>query len=92
MPDPTLPNPIEVIFQQQVARLLTQLLDAKLSPREAALMKLRFGIGTRDGDGKTRDGVAATFGLSAERCRQIEEAALSKLRKPHIFRTLRALL
>ena len=89
----TLPNPIEVIFQQQVRRLLTQLLDAKLSPREAAVLKLRFGFSTDTGECLTLVEAAMQVGVSRERIRQIENTALNKLRgKPQIFRALKSLL
>ena len=91
--DPTLPNPIEVIFQQEVSRLLTQILDFRLSPREAAVLKLRFGFNTATGENATLVEAAEVLGISRERIRQIEDTALSKLRgKPQIFRALKSLL
>ena len=73
--------------------MLGQILDARLTAREAAVLRLRFGFNTDDGEGQRRPVVAATLGLSAERVRQIEEHALSKLRsKPSLFRTLRSLM
>ena len=88
--DPTLPNPIDTIFAKQVSHLLGQILDARLSPREAQVLRLRFGI--PDGDGNTREVVGERVGLSAERIRQIENTALQKLRtKPSVFRALKSL-
>ena len=91
--DPTLLDPVQVIHEQEVSRLLGQILDSRLSPREAAVLRLRFGLNTESGEGQRRPVVATTLGLSAERVRQIEEHALSKLRsKPSLFRTLKSLM
>ena len=93
IPDPTLPNPIEVIFQQEVSRLLTQLLDTRLTEREAVVLKLRFGFSTDHGEGLTLVEAAEVVGVSRERIRQIENTALNKLRdKPQIIRALKSLL
>jgi RNA polymerase primary sigma factor len=42
-----------------------------LEPREAAVLRLRFGLGDEEGQ----------LGLTRERVRQIERDALGKLRK-----------
>jgi RNA polymerase primary sigma factor len=49
-----------------------------MSPREAQVLKLRFGI--EDGSELTLEQVGARFGVTRERVRQIEEKALRKLR------------
>ncbi|QEL16837.1 sigma-70 family RNA polymerase sigma factor [Limnoglobus roseus] len=55
---------------------LMELLD-KMEPREAAVLRMRFGF---DGDGpKTCKQVGVQFGLSRERIRQIESDAIAKL-------------
>jgi RNA polymerase primary sigma factor len=52
------------------------LLD-QISPRESAVLRLRFGL---DGeDPKTLREIGDRLGLTRERVRQIEKAALSKL-------------
>ena len=90
--DPTLPDPVESIFQQQANRLLTQILDSRLSPREAAVLKLRFGFDTETGENATLIEAAVQVGVSRERIRQIENTALAKLRgKPSVFRALKSL-
>jgi RNA polymerase primary sigma factor len=53
---------------------------ALLSEREAAVMRLRFGL--VDGQPKTLDAIGKQYGLTRERIRQVECKALSKLRHP----------
>ena len=50
-----------------------------LSPQEAEVLRLRFGIG---GDPLTLHAVGSRYSLSRERIRQIEAKALRKLRHP----------
>jgi len=59
---------------------------SSLSEREAAVIRLRFGID--DGYAHTLDQIGRTFGVSRERIRQIEERALNKLRHPVRIRKL----
>ena len=53
---------------------------ARLSEREAAIMRLRFGL--VDGQPQTLDEIGKTYGLTRERIRQVECKALFKLRHP----------
>ncbi len=50
-----------------------------LPPRERNVIRLRFGLHDR-GNGLPLHDIAAAYGLCKERIRQIEDAALSKLR------------
>jgi RNA polymerase primary sigma factor len=70
---------------REVARAL-----GSLSPREAAVLRLRFGIG--QGEPMTLEEVGRTLGVTRERIRQIEEKALMKLRAPEFQQILRPLL
>ena len=66
-----------------VAALLRDDIEAalwKLSEREAAVIRMRFGF--CDGEIKTLDEIGRAFGLTRERIRQIESKTLSKLRHP----------
>ena len=51
-----------------------------LSPREARILRLRFGLD--DNHPYTLEEVGAKFGLTRERIRQIEGKALRRLRHP----------
>ena len=53
---------------------------ATLSEREAWALQLRFGLD--DGSSKTLKEAGLTIGVSGERVRQLEVAALTKLRVP----------
>ncbi|MGB7980160.1 MAG: RNA polymerase sigma factor [Candidatus Nanopelagicales bacterium] len=53
---------------------------AMLSPREAAVMRMRFGLS--DGQPRTLDEIGKVHGITRERIRQVEAKALSKLRHP----------
>jgi RNA polymerase sigma factor (sigma-70 family) len=59
----------------------------ELSPREARILQLRFGL--INGRNYTLEEVGQKFGLTGERIRQIEATALAKLRHPTIARRLR---
>ena len=58
-----------------------------LSPREEAVLKMRFGID--DGSEHTLEEVGRTFAVTRERIRQIEAKALRKLRHPSCSGKLR---
>ena len=68
---------------------LEMVLDT-LSPREAQIIRLRFGL--VDGHCRTLEEVAQKFDLTRERIRQIEAQALRRLRHPRRVRVLRDLL
>ena len=58
-----------------------------LTPREAEVLRLRFGM--RDGSPKTLEEVGKEFNVTRERLRQIEAKALRKLRHPSRSKKLR---
>jgi RNA polymerase primary sigma factor len=65
-----------------------KLLEA-LSPREARVLRMRFGIGERGEH--TLEQVGAMFGVTRERIRQIEAKALKKLMRSKHSRSLQEL-
>jgi RNA polymerase primary sigma factor len=80
-------------FQQAVwANLQRQTQSALecLTPREAQIIKMRFGVG--GGRRHTLDEIGNTFALTRERIRQIESRALSKLRRNSTTESLRTLI
>ena len=58
-----------------------------LTPREAKVLKLRFGL--EDGKARTLEEVGKEFDVTRERIRQIEAKALRKLRHPSRSKKLR---
>ena len=58
-----------------------------LTPREAKILRLRYGIGVRSDH--TLEEVGQVFDLTRERIRQIEAQAIRKLRQTHRSITLR---
>jgi RNA polymerase sigma factor (sigma-70 family) len=60
-----------------------------LTKREERVLRLRFGLG--DGYPRTLEEVGQIFNISRERVRQIEAAALDKLRRPLSLRELKVL-
>lgn len=59
----------------------------ELMPREAQVLRLRYGIGTNHDH--TLEEVGQAMGLTRERVRQIESAAIRKLRSPEFQERLR---
>jgi RNA polymerase primary sigma factor len=68
-------------LQRAIAEALEE-----LTPREQRILRMRFGIGGMTDH--TLEEVGKTFGVTRERIRQIEAAALAKLRHPERARKL----
>ncbi len=68
---------------------LTEVLST-LTPREAKVLKLRFGL--EDGRSRTLEEVGKEFNVTRERIRQIEAKALRKLRHPSRSKRLKDFL
>ena len=73
------PTPLQSAYQSMLKEKLEEVL-ASLSPREAHILRLRFGLD--DGNPYTLEEVGQKFGLTRERIRQIEGRALRRLRHP----------
>ncbi|WP_436763249.1 RNA polymerase sigma factor [Streptosporangium sp. V21-05] len=79
------PEASEVVDRQLLGEQLRGVLG-NLSPREAKIMALRFGL--VDGKPHTLDEIGKYLGLTRERIRQLEKESLSKLRHPSNTRPL----
>jgi RNA polymerase primary sigma factor len=76
--DETAETPYEQLEDKTNTSMLRELV-ATLDPREAEILRYRFGL---DGDPeRTLEEVGQKFGVTRERIRQIQNAALAKLRK-----------
>ncbi|HUG55275.1 MAG TPA: RNA polymerase sigma factor RpoD [Vicinamibacteria bacterium] len=73
-----------------VLRTETEALLRTLRPREAQVLRMRFGLD--GGQERTLDEVGRHFAVTRERIRQIESAALRKLRHPSRSRKMRVFL
>jgi RNA polymerase primary sigma factor len=84
--DESVPTPVELanegVLRDEVERAL-----GSLPPREAQIVRLRFGL--KDGRTYTLEEIGQKFGLTRERIRQIERNALHRLRHPRRSRRLR---
>ena len=77
-----LSEPTKVLEAEQVTRLQSEGLETalgKLDPRSRRIVEARW-LATDDGSGATLHTLAEEFGVSAERIRQIEAAALKKMK------------
>jgi RNA polymerase primary sigma factor len=78
--DSAAPALAEIVSQRLLSEELHRAL-ALLTPRERAVITLRYGIG--DGRSRSLLEVGKELGISRERVRQLEAVALKKMR-PHI--------
>jgi RNA polymerase primary sigma factor len=84
--DDTTPSPAQVAYNNMLREKVEEVLST-LSPREANILRLRFGL--VNGRAYTLKEVGQKFGLTRERIRQIESQALRRLRHPCRSRQLR---
>jgi len=84
--DDSTPTPTESVHDNLLREKVEELLST-LTPREARILRLRFGL--QNGRSYTLEEVGQKFGLTRERIRQIEGKALRRLRHPRRSRQLR---
>ena len=82
-------SPLEVAQEQNLKQVIHEVL-ASLSPREAKVLMLRYGIDTSTEH--TLEDLGKQFVVTRERIRQIEAKALRKLRHPSRANKLRGFL
>ena len=84
--DELTPTPAQCAQQTLLREKVEEVLGT-LTPREARILRLRFGL--QNGRAYTLEEVGQKFGLTRERIRQIEGKALRRLRHPRRARQLR---
>jgi RNA polymerase primary sigma factor len=84
--DDSIPPPDQSAHQHLLHDRVEEVLNT-LTPREARILRLRFGL--QDGRSYTLEEVGQKFGLTRERIRQLERRALRRLRHPRRSRQLR---
>jgi RNA polymerase primary sigma factor len=87
--DEITPSPSQTAYENMLRERVEQVLST-LSPREARILRLRFGL--ENGHPYTLEEVGQKFGLTRERIRQIEGKALRRLRHPCRSRLLKEYL
>lgn len=87
--DTNAPNPEELAMFNCLRDSIEGCLDG-LSPREAQVLRMRFGLGM-DSE-HTLEEVGQWYGVTRERIRQIEAKALNRLRHPSRSKKLRAFI
>jgi RNA polymerase primary sigma factor len=86
IPDQNTELPLESLESRGLTEQTLKLLST-LTPREAKILKMRFGIGGEQEH--TLEEIGKAFNLSRERIRQIEAEALRKLKSPIKSRLLK---
>jgi RNA polymerase primary sigma factor len=84
--DQVTPSPVQSTYSNLLREKIQEVLDT-LPPREARILRLRFGL--ENGRAYTLEEVGQKFGLTRERIRQIESKALRRLRHPRRARQLK---
>ena len=87
--DPTAVSPLESAMSGNLREQTAEVLKT-LSPREEQIVRMRFGIG--EDPKHTLEEVGRSFNVTRERIRQIEAAAMRKLRDPSRAEQLESLL
>lgn len=89
IPDDESPAPHDSAAYTLLKEQLEEVMST-LTPREAKVLKLRFGL--EDGKARTLEEVGKEFQVTRERIRQIEAKALRKLRHPSRAKKLKDFL
>jgi RNA polymerase sigma factor (sigma-70 family) len=76
--DEAAPSPEDAAMDAAQLEIIDGMLD-RLEPREAVVLRARYGL--EDGTEHSRREIAARLGVSAERVRQMELAALRRMRE-----------
>jgi RNA polymerase sigma factor (sigma-70 family) len=82
-------NPLDAAIETELSAHVKRCVQA-LTPREAYVVRARFGLDT--GAGRTLEDIGQALQLSRERVRQLEAHALEKLRQASCHRRLQSFL
>jgi RNA polymerase primary sigma factor len=82
-------QPIDVAIQQNLKECIEEVLNT-LTPREAEVLRMRFGLGNSTDN--TLEAVGKQFFVTRERIRQIESKAIRRLKHPTKSKKLRSFL
>ena len=82
-------TPLDMAIEMEMSDYVRRSVQA-LTPREAYIVRARFGLDTGGGD--TLEEIGHALQLSRERVRQLEARALEKLRHPSCHRWLHSWL
>ena len=86
IPDEDALSPEEAAARALLKEQIKEVLKSALTPREAKVIALRFGL---DSDSQmTLEDVGKEFNITRERIRQIEAKALRKIRRPGVIKYL----
>jgi RNA polymerase primary sigma factor len=80
------PTPAEIAAKEMLQSDVRKLIKT-LSPREQAVVRLRFGLD--DGTPRTLEYIAKKFNVDKEKVRRVEAKALLKLRQPYRNQTVK---
>jgi len=84
--DNSIISPLESAKKENLKEVVIKILD-NLSPREAKVLMMRFGVGMNTDH--TLEEIGKQFDVTRERIRQIEAKALRKLRHPKVMKQLK---
>jgi RNA polymerase primary sigma factor len=87
--DENLIEQFDALSQDSLARIVKEILDS-IDPREAKILRMRFGIDMDDD--YTLEEVGQQYDVTRERIRQIEAKALRKLKQPSYSEKLESFL
>jgi len=79
-------NQEQKLIEQQAKNKIRYAIEMGLKPREAAMLKMKFGFD--DGHEHTLDEIGKIFSVSKERVRQIITKAQRKMQHPHVMRQI----
>lgn len=86
-------NPVDYAAQEQLSKIINELIKENLTEDEKKIIQMRYGIG-EDSKGKkikvhTLDEIAKDLGINKEKVRQLEGKIIRKLKQPQKIKKLK---